>query len=78
MVYGCCAAEAQTVLATSAMVAARQLDFDSTRADPPLSPTFLAALIAVHSPSQISDTFTTSLFVALQSPLYLRTGRLRL
>jgi len=60
------------------MVAARQLDLDSTRADPPLSLTFLAAFIAVHSPSQISDTFTTSLFAASQSPLYLRTGRLRL
>jgi hypothetical protein len=58
--------------------AARQSDFDSARADPPLSVTFLAALIAVHSPSEVGDTSTTPLFAASQSPLYLRTGRLRL
>jgi hypothetical protein len=78
VVYGCCAGEAQAVLATTARVAARQLDFDSTRADPPLSLTLLAALIADHAPSAVSDTSATSPFIASQSPLYLRTGRLRL
>jgi hypothetical protein len=77
LVYGCCVGEAQTVTAMTA-AAARQSDFDSTRADPPLSVTFLAALIAVHLPSALSDASTTPLFIASQSPLYLRTGRLRL
>jgi hypothetical protein len=78
VVYGCCASEARAVLATTAMAVARQPDFDSTRADPPLSVSFLAALIAVHLPSALSDASTTPLFIASQSPLYLRTGRLRL
>jgi hypothetical protein len=76
-VYGCCAEEAQTVPATPAMVA-RHVDFDLTRADPPLSVAFLAALISVHLAFKVTDTSTPSVLVAYQSPLYLRTGRLRL
>jgi len=78
VVYGCCAGEAQTVLATTAMAEPRQSDSDSTPADPPLSVTFLAALIAVHAPSEANEISATPLFVASQAPLYLLTGRLRL
>jgi hypothetical protein len=78
VVYGCCAGEVQTVTATTAIADPRQLDSDSTPADPPLSVTLLAALIAVHAPSAVNAVAATPLFVASQAPLYLRTGRLRL
>jgi hypothetical protein len=55
-----------------------ETDVQPTRADPPLSITFLIALSASYSSARLGVAFAApSIFPAL-SPLYLRTGRLRL
>jgi len=77
-IQSCCAAGAQTVAVSALNVTPSKTDIRPTRADPPLSIIFLAALGAGYpSPRSGVASSTPSFFPAL-SPLYLRTSRPRL
>ncbi len=74
----CCGTEARTDAAAANAAIERHSDRHSILLDPPLSQTFPAALSAARLPSAIDDPPASSPFPAHRSPLYLRTGRLRL
>jgi len=76
-IQSCCAAGTQLVAVSALDVALSKTD-RPTRADPPLSITFLTAFGTDYSSARSGvESATPSFFPAL-SPLYLRTRRLRL
>lgn len=74
----CCATSAQTAATQNPGTTPRKPDIQPTRADPPLSITFLTALSAGYSSARSGVALATPSFFATPSPLYLRTRRLRL
>jgi hypothetical protein len=77
-VQSCCATGPQTAAVSALDVTPGKTNIQPTRADPPLSITFLIALSASYYSARLGVAFDTpSIFSAL-SPLYLRTARLRL
>lgn len=77
-IQGCCAVGAQTAAASASDVTPNETDAQPTRADPLLSITFLTALSASYSSARLGVAFATPSILRALSPLYLRTGRLRL
>src|SRR5260370_10550661 len=74
----CCAAGGQAAVAVASDVTPSETDVQPTRADPPLSITFLIALGASHSSARLGVASPTPFILPALSPLYLRTARLRL
>jgi hypothetical protein len=77
-IQSCCAAGAQTASVSVLDVTPSETNTQPTRADPLLAILFLAALNASYSPSQWGVASDTPALFPTLSPLYLRTGRLRL
>jgi hypothetical protein len=77
-IQSCCAAGTQTVAIAASDVTPTETDAQPTPADPPLSITFLTALSASYFSARLGVTFATPSIFRSLTPLYLRTGRLRL
>lgn len=77
-VQSCCATGPQTAAVSALDVTPGKTNIQPTRADPPLSITFLTALSASYSSARLGVAFATPSFFPTLSPLYLRTRRLRL
>jgi hypothetical protein len=78
-IQGCCATDAQTAAVSALDVTPREKDIQPPPpADPSLSIIFLTALSATYSSAQSGVASASPSFSLAHSPLYLRTGRLRL